>query len=134
MPKGCFSTPLKLQTSLSHSILLIYLESAGKIEVFERQWRSMRILTQQRAPPWGDRIKLLVDAVTVTRWLARDQKAHRSKTSVEGLMPLARRDFDAFPSLKHEGLLFNFEGQNSIENVEELLCMEVVVAKLTCVG
>jgi len=49
-------------------------------------------------------------------------------------MTVARRDFDAFPGLKHEGLLFNFEGQNSIENVEELPCMDVVVAKLTCAG
>jgi hypothetical protein len=38
-----------------HSILVIYLESVGKAKVSERQWRSMRILTQQRGPPWCDR-------------------------------------------------------------------------------
>jgi len=75
-----------------------------------------------------------VDAVTVTGGLACDQHPYRMRTSVECLMRLVRRDFNAFPGLKNDELLFDFEGQNSIEDVEELSCMQVVVATLTCAG
>jgi hypothetical protein len=66
--------------------------------------------------------------------LACDEHAYRSRTSIECLMRLAWSDFDALPSLKDEGLAFDFEGQNSIEDVEELPRMKVIVAKLACAG
>jgi hypothetical protein len=81
-----------------------------------------------------EKIKSHVDTVAMAWGLACDQKAHRSKTLVEGLVRLMRRDFDAFSGVKNEGLVFDFEGQDSVEDVEELPRMEVIVATLTCAG
>jgi len=49
-------------------------------------------------------------------------------------MRLSGRDFDSLSGLKIEGLAVDFEGQNSIENVEELPRMKMVVATLPRAG
>ena len=66
--------------------------------------------------------------------LACDEHAYWARTSIECLMRLARSDFDCLSGVKDEGLPFDFEGQSTVEDVEELQCMEVIVATLTCAG
>jgi len=66
--------------------------------------------------------------------LARNEHAYRIGTSVERLMRLAGGDFNALPGLKNRVLPIDFEGQDSLEDVEELPGMAMVVAALTCAG
>ncbi len=62
--------------------------------------------------------------------LAGNDDSRRPYASVEGLMLLARGDLNSVAWMKNETLIFDFEGELSFEDIEELARADVGVANL----
>jgi hypothetical protein len=107
-----------------------FLEKTWRKHVFMRFEPELWIVLQGRAEQTASQI----DSVAVARGLACNQYADRVCTSVERLVGLVGGDFEAFACLKDKVLPVNFEGQDSVEDVEELSRVEMVVTTLTCAG
>jgi hypothetical protein len=53
---------------------------------------------------------------------------------IHRLMPLARRDFEAFSGLKDKVMMLDFEGEFSFQHKEKLACVDVGVTGLAGAG
>ena len=66
--------------------------------------------------------------------LACDKDSCGSRVSIDCLMLLAGEDFEPFAGVEYEEVMFYFEGQLSLEHVEELVGVEVRVASFAGAG
>jgi hypothetical protein len=72
------------------------------------------------------------DPVAMTWRLAGDNHTDRICTPVQRLMLLAWRNFDSVARLKNKQMMFDFESQLTLKNVEKLPCMDMGVPDLAC--
>ena len=66
--------------------------------------------------------------------LAGDEEVCRGRASIDGLMDLARGDFETFAGVEDKVVMLDFEGEFSFEDEEELACLNVEVACLAGAG
>jgi hypothetical protein len=64
--------------------------------------------------------------------LTGDDHPDRILASIHSLMRLAWDNLDSFTCFKHKVTMFDFDGQVTFENIEELACMDVGMSGLTC--
>jgi hypothetical protein len=65
-------------------------------------------------------LAISIHTVAMTGRSAGDENASRVRAAVEDLMHLTGQDFKALTSLEGKGVLLYFEGQLSLDNIEEL--------------
>jgi hypothetical protein len=66
--------------------------------------------------------------------LTGDEDSYRLCTAIDCLVFLAGENFQSFAGLEDEVVMVNFEGQLSIQHVEELAGARMVVAYLAGAG
>ncbi len=66
--------------------------------------------------------------------LTGDDHPHRMRTFIQSLMLLAWENLESFTCFKNKVMMFDFQGQLTFENEEELACMDMGMPSLTRVG